>query len=251
MNPCAYCHRTAPATKEHIWPNSLIDRFEHGLKTFNHRSSRFYSGDPVVKDVCGDCNSGRLNRLDTYLCEVFDRFMHRVLLPGEGVQLEYDYDLLLRALLKITYNSSRVMTEAKTTETLARFSSFILNGGYHPHVVLRLQIVTASKAVNFVTEESHDFGPHALRTGTMAYEGPLQHRFFVRLIGINSYWFFLVFSFKEERLIKWREFGELWSQWAVPSGVPLKRDVGKVAIPKEKTTYFTPAMLGALRQALS
>jgi len=247
MNCCAYCGRIAPPTKEHIWPNSPIDRFEEGLRTYNPHSGQFYTGDPTVKDVCGDCNSGRLSGLDTYLCSAFDQFMHRVLLPGDSARLEYDYDMLLRSLLKITYNSSRVMTDAKIAATLARFAPFILNGGHHRNVSLRLQIVTASRALNPITEVSHEFGPHALRTGTMAYQGPLQQRFFVRLVGINSYWFFLMFSFKEERAIKWREFGEMWSQWAMPSGVPVKGDAAQITIPKEKTTYFIPALLGKLR----
>ena len=249
MNRCAYCGLAARPTDEHIWPNSLIDRYEGGLRTYNPRGNRFYRGDPVIKDVCGDCNSGRLTGLDNYICELFDKSMHRVLLPGESVRMEYNYDKLLRSLLKITYNSSRAMKQPKITEALARFSPFILNGGYHRNVSIRLQIVTASKAINIVTEEVRDFGPHALRTGTTAYQGPLRHRFFVRLVGINSFWFFLTFSFKEERLSKWREFSELWSQWALPSGVPLKRDSSIVEIPKEKTTYFIPSLLGVLQHA--
>ena len=115
MKYCAYCSEQGSLTKEHIWPRSLITKYE-GLKTFNPRSNSFYTGEPVIKDVCAPCNNVHLSKLDSYLSELHEKYLQNILMPGDAAFVEYDYNLLLRALLKISYNSARAFAEDKTTK---------------------------------------------------------------------------------------------------------------------------------------
>ncbi len=71
MKSCAYCNGNGLLTKEHIWPRSLITKYE-GLKTYNPRNNTFYNGEPVIKDVCATCNNVHLSKLDYYLSELYE-----------------------------------------------------------------------------------------------------------------------------------------------------------------------------------
>ncbi len=46
--------------------------------------------------------------LDNYICEAFDRYFSVIRERGEKVTLDYDYHLLKRWLLKMSYNSARM-----------------------------------------------------------------------------------------------------------------------------------------------
>lgn len=108
---CAYCKENKTLTKEHIWPSGFIKRFDANALTYNKNTNRFFKSDPVIKDVCADCNNVKLSVLDSYLCKLYDSYFHIVISPGKPASINYDYDLLLRGLLKISFNSARTQTE--------------------------------------------------------------------------------------------------------------------------------------------
>jgi hypothetical protein len=110
---CAYCDDSGQITREHLWPASLHER----LRAANGASeSRFwlrrtdseFVGQPRVKDVCQTCNNGVLSILDSYICELFDRYFVTILERGEKVRFEYDHHWLKRWLLKMCFNSARI-----------------------------------------------------------------------------------------------------------------------------------------------
>ena len=248
VSTCAYCGSPGPLTKEHIWPKSLIEKYE-SLKTFNPRKGTFHGGEPVVKDVCATCNNIGLSPLDNYLSGLFDRHFARILEPGESAPLEYDYALLLRALLKISYNSSRSVEADLTRRTLARYANYILVGGHPTQVVVRLQVVTSSRAMAPETGEVRPFRPEALRVGTLAYDGRFANRFMVRLVGFNSYWFYVAIAHDVEPPHKWRDFLAALSNWRSPTGVRLDPQASNIVVPPRLSTYFHPALLGSLAGA--
>jgi hypothetical protein len=47
------------------------ERWESELKTYNPRTGKFYAGEPVVKDVCANCNNVCLSQLDQYLTDTY------------------------------------------------------------------------------------------------------------------------------------------------------------------------------------
>jgi len=132
MKKCSYCNAGGSLTKEHIWPSSLIKKYEGGLRTYNKRNHNFHDSDPVIKDVCAECNNVKLSKLDAYLSSLYDDYFASPLSPGESTEIEYDYDLLLRSLLKISYNSSRASASPKIIQAHSHFRKYILNGGYTP-----------------------------------------------------------------------------------------------------------------------
>ncbi|HRQ96786.1 MAG TPA: hypothetical protein PK440_17580 [Candidatus Accumulibacter phosphatis] len=219
------------------------------MHTYNPRTDGFYIGDPVIRDVCADCNNEKLSPLDAYLSELYDRNFAKVIEPGESVQLAYSYERLLRAILKISYNSTRASGNSQSIAAHQRFVRYVLNGGHCGKLALRLQIVTSAKVINLAGGSDSALMPAALRCAVLNYEGVLSHRFVVRLIGINSFWFYLVLSFKEEPDHKWRDFLQGFMAWATPSGVAIQPGSKSIEIPVEKTTYMHPRLLGHLLRA--
>lgn len=249
MKHCTYCNGQGSLTKEHIWPRSLITKYE-GLKTYNPRINTFYNGEAVIKDVCATCNNIHLSKLDTYMSNLHEKYFQHILLPGDAACIEYDYNLLLRALLKISFNSARAFAEDKTTKLLSKYSRFIIDNSYSPKTMLRLQIVTASKRINLETGVDEGlFEPVHLRCATLGYNGRLSRRFLVRMVAINCFWFYIVLPYKAEPEHKWREFLEGLGNWITPTGITLSPGVRTVNIPREQTTYMHPELLGTLRTA--
>jgi hypothetical protein len=110
MPKCAYCDSAGPMTREHVIPNFLyaFKRQIGDVIGWNDNVQKMLPGDQVVKDVCADCNNGVLSRLDSY---ANDFFLKNGLLvqhnSANTVLLQYDYDLLLRWNLKVSFNSAR------------------------------------------------------------------------------------------------------------------------------------------------
>ena len=248
MSKCAYCPSTGPFTKEHIWPKSLIQKYE-SLKTYNPKTNKFYQGEAVIKDVCSVCNNEKLSPLDNYLSSLYDNFLGQVVEAGEPARIEFDYSLLLRALLKISYNSTRASDNISSKKLLQTYAKFIIDGVYCKKVVLRLQIVTSSRMVDATNGVERIIRPVMMRCALVPYDGPLAQRFCIRMIAINSFWFFIVIPYKDEPLHKWEELLDGLSKWVTPTGVLIEQTASKILIPVEKTTYLHADLFGSLLSA--
>ncbi|WP_439892455.1 hypothetical protein ACS7SF_08135 [Ralstonia sp. 25C] len=76
---------------------------------WNERAEKMISGEAKIRDVCDVCNSGVLSELDSYGREVL--VASKVLVRNYtklNLALRYEYDRLVRWLLKLSFNSSRV-----------------------------------------------------------------------------------------------------------------------------------------------
>jgi hypothetical protein len=248
MKLCSYCRGNGTLTKEHIWPNSLIKKYED-LLAYSKRDSKFYKGEPVIKDVCAHCNNVLLSKLDSYLSNLYDLTFHQILLPGESASITYDYNMLLRSLLKISYNSARANASVKVVTAHQGFLKYILHSGYCPQIEIRLQIVTASRAINLDEKTETLLEPNQLRCAEIPYDGPLSHRFAVRLVAINCYWFFLILPHKAEPPHKWKEFSAGLTHWRMHVGNKLLASQNTITIPVQQTTYLDLALLGNLVHA--
>lgn len=245
MNKCAYCPSTGPFTKEHIWPKALIKKYDN-LKTYNPKSNKFYTGESVIKDVCAICNNEKLSPLDGYMSMFYDKSLHRIIAAGETAHIEFDYSLLLRSLLKISYNSTRASNNTASKALHEKFANFIISGGYGRKIMLRLQIVTSSRMVNLADKSEQIIRPEMMRCALISYNGPLSRRFCVRMIAINSFWFYIIIPYKNEAEHKWREFLAEFSNWTTPTGVLIDSSMSQLHIPVEKSTYFHLDLLGSL-----
>lgn len=248
---CAYCKENKTLTKEHIWPSGFIRRFDTEALTYNKKTNSFFKSDPVIKDVCAKCNNVKLSILDSYLCKLYDSYFHTVISPGKPACISYDFDSLLRGLLKISFNSVRTQAEENDKiKTHDKFSNYILAGAYKPNdVQLRLLIVTSSKML--VPSEGYvsDLEPDFLRCVDINYNGQLSNRFIVRTIIVKSYWFYIVLSKKTENKAKWNQFNKGFENWLIQPGILLKPGSHVLNIPVNQTTYMHGDLLGSLLDA--
>ena len=111
MGICAYCQKDKKLTREHIIPNFLYEyqkKSEGQFVGWVEKAKKVLPIEGVIKDVCEPCNSDVLGELDNKAS---------IMLKNSGILsknytkktlvLDYDYNLLLRWVLKVSYNSSR------------------------------------------------------------------------------------------------------------------------------------------------
>lgn len=111
MPICAYCKQEKPATREHVIP-AFIYAFQKELEGsiigWNEVAKRMVGDEGKIKDVCAECNNSVLGRLDSYGKQLLAESGLLVQnYTKQSLTLRYDYDLLVRWLLKISFNSSR------------------------------------------------------------------------------------------------------------------------------------------------
>lgn len=250
MKNCSYCNEVGNLTKEHIWPSNIIKKFETKLASYNKKIDKFVYSDPVIKDVCAKCNNEILSKLDVYLSNLYDSHLHQRLNPGQSTKIEFNFEMLTRALLKISYNSSRAVADENIIKAHEKFKNYILKGGYLTGFRLRLLVVTSARVI--ADGELLDEMLHVtqLRCADIPYDGVLSHRFIVRLIAINSFWFYLLISKKPENDDKWKKFIDGFSTWKIQPGIPITPAMKKLEIPVNQTTYMSPELMGSLFDSL-
>jgi hypothetical protein len=104
---CVFCGQRSRLTSEHVFPECFRKTFESITPTKTPTGEKAILSALEIRDVCARCNSGPLSRLDTYLCELDDKYFSRIVRRGDRIRFQYDFDLLLRVLLKIGYNVAR------------------------------------------------------------------------------------------------------------------------------------------------
>lgn len=127
MGICAYCEEDKGLTREHIIPD-FIYKLEKGngpLVGWNEKAKKIVGGEGKIKDVCADCNNVKLGTLDGYA---------KIMLQNSGVltqnylskiiNLEYDYDLFKRWILKVSFNSAR--SSNNNPKSFKKFVPYIL-----------------------------------------------------------------------------------------------------------------------------
>jgi hypothetical protein len=144
MNPCAYCGQFKPATKEHVIPRWFHTLANGELVTFNARQPLDHlKGELFIRDVCKLCNNGILAKLDSYGMELYQRYWCQPVFPGQTIEFNYDGDQLIRWLLKICYNSSRV--HKNDEGILSQYKEYILGTANCPgKIAVFLHLVTPS-----------------------------------------------------------------------------------------------------------
>lgn len=110
---CAYCGPTdGKITREHIIPKFIYDHYEENnykVSGWNEYAKKTVGGEFKIKDVCEKCNNELLGELDNYASHFLRQngILTDVFLQ-ESIKLTYDYDMLLRWLLKISFNAVRI-----------------------------------------------------------------------------------------------------------------------------------------------
>jgi hypothetical protein len=128
-------------TTEHVRPSFLYRKHPGSKFGFHRKAGKFVAWEVVVRDVCAGCNNGVLSRLDAYGEQFYrtNRCGHMPRFP-ERVQLQYDYHQLLRWLLKISFNSARMMGDE--IPALRQCVPYILTGHGPVPSVLMLEVLS-------------------------------------------------------------------------------------------------------------
>lgn len=123
---CAYCNKEKQATKEHIIPKGIIDLFPECNLSYSG-FDKVHGGEATIKDVCSECNNGQLSKLDKYGKEFVETYFINNYNKGDKVDVDYDYNRLIRWLLKIIYNNER--SYHRDVEWFKKNIDYILDGG--------------------------------------------------------------------------------------------------------------------------
>lgn len=223
---CAYCGKVAPLTKEHIWPQCIIKREPTLVMRYSAKAQKVFGGDLIVSDVCAPCNNGPLSTLDEYACGLHDRYFSKIVNPADRVAFHYDQNLLIRWLLKVSYNSSRTTGEDADFHT--PLVPFMMGDSAKPAFVsVMLDIVTPS-VVNGVTLE-----PKATRCGRV-FVGRSRPWICVRLVAVNSYYFYVLITAEEPTVVPDDELIEC----RLGIKGKLVGPTGKLVLTKHKSDFY-------------
>lgn len=190
MKECAYCGNTGPFTADHVWPSCFLDRFGRHAAHFSVRGQRVHGADYVVKDVCETCNVERLSLLDSYFCRLYDEYFVHLHDFDSTVTFRYDFNLLVRSLLKIAYNSAR--QGLSNPKPLAALQEYIAGRDSCP---MPLAIFTEIVSPSMVPQSDGSICkvmPNMYRSILGRFLGPGGDRILLRMVSVNSYYFHLI-----------------------------------------------------------
>jgi len=188
--PCAYCDGDEPATREHVWPKCLIDRVRSYSLRYVGRVHRIVNTDLTVRDVCRDCNNGPLSLLDAYLCKLYDDYLIHEVQEGQSIVFRYDFNLLVKALLKISYNSART-TDVDAT-TLRRYAPVLLSQSASP-VGTFVKVATIHTSRVLDDRGNRKVIPaRAFRTGPIVIANRNRRGLAARIVQIDGYRFYVI-----------------------------------------------------------
>ena len=108
---CAYCGKEAKGTKEHIISCAILDLFPECYLTFDTQRDRIYEADPMIKDVCADCNNNKISYIDSYAKKFIETYFTKKYSNTDSVMIEYDYTMIQKMLLKYAFNDMRSRKE--------------------------------------------------------------------------------------------------------------------------------------------
>lgn len=218
---CAYCDAVGPLTKEHVWPECFLSRMGREAAHFSHQSGRAHGSDYVVGDVCENCNNSLLSKLDVYFCQLYDEYFAEARRASSTVRFAYDYDLLARALLKISYNSARAA--GSDDSYLRPLRAYILLGQSRPTQLAVFGELVSPTVIIDPTEVTgvREVLPSGLyRTIISKLLTPRGGQVRTRVVAVNSFYFHLAIP---ARSLSSREFEEAASEiaTAIPGVVRL------------------------------
>lgn len=235
MKKCAYCGESkSQLTREHLFPNSLDREFQKDCDNpmrepywLDRLDEKMVGGQPTIKDVCPECNNVTLSKLDSYGVELYKKFFFKIADQDALVRFEFDYDLLLRLILKLSYNSARA-NNADDLEHLRKYRWYVLGKHKRParlalHLTLifrhevdeETKIMAAKKQVQI--SEYHT--PDMLRIGRFTIQNPDWTPLISRTVVFQSF-FFSIFSVSEKAraadLVRLNKLFRQYEKGAVP-----------------------------------
>lgn len=196
MKTCQYCGSLGDLTREHVIPKWYYKGVQsrHGVGFSEKARKRLFSGEIKINDVCKKCNNGPLSELDSYGRALYTRHMAQPATNRSSPEFTFDYNLLARWLLKLSYNSSRMT--GNDVDILSEYREVILGTAPIPrNLLVTLKRVSPTipgdaalpSAENETTDAALE--PRWFRIGTFRIPGFDTAHWALRHVSINSYCF--------------------------------------------------------------
>jgi hypothetical protein len=190
MAKCAYCEQNGKVTREEVMP-LFLSRNRPAYRTVIDHQRRVVRAGLVtaVRDVCEDCNGGPLSRLDNYASGLDRRYFTQIVGTTQMIDFSYDFDLLLRWLLKVSYNDDRTRPPPHDTKP---FVPYILGREKEPPFSTSVLVGIITPGVTPTEQVARGFPeliePESCGIGYLAYGEPaLSDTQFSRFVQVNSY----------------------------------------------------------------
>ena len=91
---CSYCGRECKPTREHVISSSILDLFPECHLTFDGQRKKIHQADPMVKDVCAECNNLHLSYIDLYAKNFVEKYFVDKYEKDDEIEIEYDYAMM-------------------------------------------------------------------------------------------------------------------------------------------------------------
>ena len=186
-----------------MWPEGFLARVGKGFAHYSPKSGRVHGADYIVRDVCATCNNVKLSVLDAYFCSLYDKYFYDSKGSDTIIEFFYDFDLLLRSLLKIAYNTAR--SSGSETRPLENTASFILDGGKAPEgVVLVAELVSPSYIRDGANPGSApvEVRPTMYRSGRGLLQTRNGESVLVRIVAVGSFFFHIILARDRDNLVQ-------------------------------------------------
>lgn len=250
---CAYCGRGEKLTREDLFA-TFLRSFYPSYRTYldHRRGTQLRNTAPVVRDVCHVCNNELLSKLDGYVANLNRRYFSGTPAPDRPITFDYDYDLLLRWLLKVWYNDARA--SGRNVDKHRLFAPYIRGETAEPPLPVTLTLgILAPIVLRELGSSEH---PRIIRFGTTSIEHAefRDHLVLARMLTLNSYLFHLFVWESDLPRARRREFARgLEREWAFEE---LRQARSQIVLRISKVDTFdhlaaTFASGGALRRRLT
>jgi hypothetical protein len=173
-----------------VWPKCFLKKRDGIFAHYSPVSGKVHGADYVVRDVCEVCNNQKLSYLDAYFCLLNDKYFCKPADFGGKVHFEYDYDLLARSLLKISYNAAR--SASSETEPFLGLISYILEGKTKQNDFAVVAELVSPSRIRNSDETTTIVHPTMYRSALSKLLTPNGEASLLRLVAINSFFFHIL-----------------------------------------------------------
>jgi hypothetical protein len=251
---CAYCGSSGPFTREHIIPKFLYNEFPDQKFGYHQKTGKFHYYEAVVRDVCSECNNGSLSKLDAYGKEFFiENKLDRNFTSRKIIILKYDYQPLLRWILKISFNALR--STGGETEYFKKCIDFIVEGN-KLHFQSRMLIEIIQNEPLSYRDQIHLSDPvrsldslpiYQFRIGEVYADQTPDKQILCRYFCINAFYFFYILAPYDKKPEIINKYLHLLKK-NIPQAAILKEDRKIIKLKVSKRTFMNAYKDQGLRE---
>jgi hypothetical protein len=188
---CAYCKKNNKLTREHIWPAGIIKKVNHRGR-YSSLFNKVIWSDFTIKDVCATCNNGVLSEIDSYGLQLFNQYFEYYININSEIEFNYNYSLLARWLLKLSFNSARAVKS--DFERLEKYSEVLID--LEKELPFDFSIFLDIVLPTLNPENEKQIFPDSNRICRIQFSDNVGDWCTVRLVAINSYYFWILIQDK-------------------------------------------------------